>query len=98
MTTDTIRAAAKSAFSRYYFGRPGYSWDTAGNATQIRWELLAARVLNGEYTEAKHLHAFYNQDHADPIAWSDISTRTRMRWNGALWAIQRAGQTADIAA
>src|SRR5690606_38757027 len=98
MTTETIRSAARAAYERYFFGRPGYAWITAGNATQIRFELMAARVLNGEYTEAKQLHAFYNQDHADPIGWSEISTKTRMRWNGALFAIQRTGVLSQEAA
>ena len=88
MTTDTILAAAQAGYRRYYFGRPGHQWETEGNATRILWEQLAARVLNGEYTEAKHCHGFYNQLHANRVDWSDISTKTRMQWIGVLAVMQ----------
>ena len=48
MTTDTIREAAFAAFRAYFSGRLGHTWETCGNATQIRFELLVtdARPAN----------------------------------------------------
>jgi hypothetical protein len=94
MTTDTIRKAARAAFSAYFALRIGHQWDTCGNATQIRFEQLAARVLNGEFTTARQCHHFWNQGHAYPVDWSDISTTTRDRWVQAWWAMIRVRDAA----
>lgn len=88
MTTDTILACAQAGYRRYYFGRPGHQWETEGNATQILWEQLAARVLNGEYTTGRECHEFYVQLHANRVDWSDLSTRARMPWVGVLAVMQ----------
>jgi hypothetical protein len=95
MTTDTIRQAAQLAFERYYWGRPGHAWATAGNAMQIRWELVAAHVLNAPTQfRAWDCHALYQQGHATACDWSDISTKTRDRWHAVHLVIRRVGDAA----
>jgi hypothetical protein len=94
MTNDTILAAAIAGYRRYYFGRPGYAWDTDSNAMRIAWERLAALVLNGNVPTPRECHEEYTQLHAYPVPWNDISTRTRDRWVQAFHAMQAVGRDA----
>ena len=91
MTTGTIRTTAQRGFAVYHQDRVGRSWDAAGNAVTLRWELVAARVLNSEITTGQALRTAY-LDGYECKDWTALSTHGRRRWADVLAAMQAAGE------
>ena len=87
----TIRAAAQAGHAARFAGRPGHRWEHEPNAVQIRWELVAARVLNGEIRTIRALRDAYQEGRFDVPDWADLSRREQWRWFVVLDAIQAAG-------
>ena len=88
MTTDDIERAARAGFGAYYRTRAWWTWNTTGNAVHIRWNLVAARVLNGQITTPAELRDAYCEDIFGAPAWS---VKQAGIWREVLHAIQRAG-------
>jgi hypothetical protein len=97
LTTDTIREAAQAAYRTYYGKRTWHQWETAGNATQIRWEQLAAQVLHGTFRNAIQCHAYYSDGLVDAVEWAGLKPGTRAKWRDVLETIRSTGQRREAA-
>ena len=94
MNAIVIDHAAQAAFRSRYQDRPWVTWESQANAVQIRWTVVAARVLNGDITAAEELRDAYIYGMVAK-SWSEIGVSQRHLWTRALDAMKRAAESAE---
>jgi len=90
MTTTDIESAARAGYETYFGNRR--TWDRDRPNVQKHWLDAAARVLNGEVTNGRHLRAAYLVDWAS-LAWQELRRHDRNLWSEVLAAMRSAATT-----
>jgi hypothetical protein len=97
MTTAVTDAATKAAFAQRYRTRPWHRFDLQEPGVQLRWTVVASKVVKGDVTSGKAFRDEYHRGFPGVKTWAEIGPDERDSWGAVYQAAVRAWHAAEQA-